>query len=207
MDVFIVSKTKMKNAVCVGAVSQDGRYVRMLTENGRNQDKDTQFDIGDVWAIEYKERESKIPPHIEDILVGNMTFKFTSTLEKMVLFLNKRLKIKTISGIPDLLYDGLLRWTNAGSGYISKRIGIPNNSVGFWIIDKDLIRTEFKGKIKYEYPNSLGLGYKRITYVGTQESIDVIPEGTLVRVSLARWWSPNGSNIEERCYLQLSGWY
>ena len=206
MDVFIVSKTKMKNLVCVGAVSQDGRYVRMLTENGRNQDKDTQFDIGDVWAIEHKERENIIPPHIEDVLVGNMTYKFTTpTIEKMVLFLEKRLKIKIINGGLSQLYDGLLRWTNGGSGYISKRVGVPSNSVGFWVLDKDLTRTEFKGKIKYEYPNSLG--YKRITYVGTQESIDVIPEGTLVRVSLARWWSPQNSNIEERCYLQLSGWY
>ena len=39
--------------------------------------------------------------------------------------------------------------------------------------------------------------------------IKVIPAGTLVRVSLARWWRPEDSepNFEERCYLQLSGWY
>ena len=33
-----------------------------------------------------------------------------------------------------------------------------------------------------------------------------IPLNTLVRISLARWWVPAGMS-EERCYLQLSGWY
>jgi hypothetical protein len=28
-----------------------------------------------------------------------------------------------------------------------------------------------------------------------------------VRVSLARWWRHERSEIEPRCYLQLSGWY
>jgi hypothetical protein len=29
----------------------------------------------------------------------------------------------------------------------------------------------------------------------------------LVRVSLAGWWKPDDSDIEPRCYLQLSGWF
>jgi len=33
-----------------------------------------------------------------------------------------------------------------------------------------------------------------------------IPADTLLRVSLARWWDNEGRH-EERCYLQLSGWY
>jgi len=206
MDVIIVSKTKMKNAVCVGAVSQDGRYVRMLTDKGYNQPEDTPFDVGDVWAIEYREKEDKTPPHVEDILVGNITFKFTiPTLNKMVQFLKERLDIKVIGGEIYKLYDGLLRWTSGGSGYITKRVGIPNNSVGFWITDRNLTKIEYNGKIKYEYSD--GFSIKKISYVGLQEAVEVIPSGTLVRVSLARWWSPLDTDIEERCYLQLSGWY
>lgn len=45
-----------------------------------------------------------------------------------------------------------------------------------------------------------------IKYVGFAEPINKIPAGTLVRVSLARWWRPTETS-EERCYLQLSGWY
>lgn len=33
-----------------------------------------------------------------------------------------------------------------------------------------------------------------------------MPKGTLVRLSLARWWSPNQGR-DKRCYLQLSGFY
>ena len=48
-----------------------------------------------------------------------------------------------------------------------------------------------------------------LKYVGEESPIKVIPAGTLVRVSLARWWRPEDSepNFEKRCYLQLSGWY
>jgi hypothetical protein len=28
-----------------------------------------------------------------------------------------------------------------------------------------------------------------------------------MRISLARWWKPDDSELSERCYLQLSGWY
>jgi hypothetical protein len=39
------------------------------------------------------------------------------------------------------------------------------------------------------------------------DAIAVIPDGALIRFSLARWKAfPPGVN-EERCYLQLSGWY
>jgi hypothetical protein len=45
-----------------------------------------------------------------------------------------------------------------------------------------------------------------ITYVGFEPAIELITHGSLVRVSLARWWRPDDDS-EERCYLQLSGWY
>ena len=45
-------------------------------------------------------------------------------------------------------------------------------------------------------------------YVGFADPIERIPKGALVRVSLARWWRPDDApDMEERCYLQLSGWF
>jgi hypothetical protein len=39
-------------------------------------------------------------------------------------------------------------------------------------------------------------------------SIPIIKANTLIPVSLAKWWHPKENpNIEDRCYLQLSGWY
>lgn len=41
---------------------------------------------------------------------------------------------------------------------------------------------------------------------GFQTPLDYIPQGTVLRMSLANWWK-KGDSDEERCYLQLSGWY
>lgn len=48
---------------------------------------------------------------------------------------------------------------------------------------------------------------KQIVYKGNQTALEVIPKGRLIRLSLAKWWKPEDSDIEARCYLQLSGWY
>jgi len=202
MDVIIVSNTHMSNASCVGGVAGSGRFVRLLDENGYNQDIDTPLKIGSVWTIKFENRPNKRPPHIEDILVTNMTFKFSfGSTKKMVEYLIKKLKIKIWRGSTEILFGGKLQWTNGGSGYISEIGEIPDNSVGFWIPDQDLSRKDFKEKVRYSYP----LRWRNLPFVGFQKPVDRIPAGTMVRVSLARWWSP--SEDEERCYLQLSGWY
>ncbi len=202
MDVIIVSKTHMSNAACVGAISGNGKFVRLLDKNGHNQDIETSLKIGDVWTINYQERPNKIAPHIEDILVTNMTFKVSfGTIKEMIKYLREKLKVKVWSGSTEVLFDGKIQWTSGGSGYISKTGEIPDNSVGFWIPDQDLPRKDFKEKVRYSYP----IRWRNISYVGYQNPVDRIPANTLVRVSLARWWTPNED--EERCYLQLSGWY
>lgn len=202
MDVIIVSKTHMSSAACVGGVLANGRFVRLLNSDGYNQDSDTDLEVGDVYTITFSDRTEKNPPHVEDILVHSMKHKFSFlTIEKMVEYLTEKLKVKVWKGSTEILFDNNLQWTSGGSGYISESGGIPDNSVGFWIPDKDLIRKDYNEKVRYSYP----IRWRNISFVGFQEPVDKIPAGTLVRVSLARWWSPNDD--EERCYLQLSGWY
>lgn len=202
MDVIIVSKTHMSSAACVGGVLANGRFVRLLDSDGYNQDSDTDLEVGDVYTITFSERTEKTPPHVEDILVHTMEHKFSfSSIEKMVEYLTDKLKVKIWRGSTEVLFDGNLEWTSGGSGYISESGEIPKNSVGFWIPDRDLNRKDYNEKVRYSYP----IRWRNISYVGYQNPVDKIPAGTLVRVSLARWWSPNED--EERCYLQLSGWY
>ena len=202
MDVIIVSKTHMSSAACVGGVFANGRFVRLLDSDGYNQDSDTGLEVGDVYTITFSERREKTPPHVEDILVHTMDHKFSfSSIEKMVEYLTDKLKVKIWRGSTAVLFDGNLEWTSGGSGYISESGGIPDNSVGFWIPDRDLNRKDYNEKVRYSYP----IRWRNISYVGYQNPVDNIPAGTLVRFSLARWWSRNED--EERCYLQLSGWY
>ena len=40
MKVLIVSKTHMNTGVCVGGITFDGRFVRLLDNNGHNQSDD-----------------------------------------------------------------------------------------------------------------------------------------------------------------------
>lgn len=218
MDVIILSKTKMRSNVCVGAISGSGRYLRLLTSNGENQPVDTKFNVCDVYTIECEEVGHTRPPHIEDVKVNSATKKFTFSMANMVSYLRDELKIKIWKGSPNNLFDGKLLWTDSGSGYISASHEIPENSVGFWITEHDLTRRDYKDKIRYSHPpiqNSTfieGLGdvlgqreWRNFTYVGSDEALNIIPKNTIIRVSLARWWGEYSD--DERCYLQLSGWY
>jgi len=202
MDVIIVSKTHMSNSACVGGILANGRMVRLLRSDGSNHDIDTSLKIGEVYTINFLERNDKKSPHIEDILIVTLNYKFTfSSIAKMIYYLKVKLKIKIWHGNTDLLFDECLLWTNSGSGYISKSGKIPSTSVGFWISDKNLSRNDYNEKVRYSYP----IRWRNIPFVGFQNPVEIIPAGTLLRISLARWWTPNDE--EERCYLQLSGWY
>jgi 1-acyl-sn-glycerol-3-phosphate acyltransferase len=79
-----------------------------------------------------------------------------------------------------------------------------DHSVCFWELEKDLLLYfSKKNKIRYRYDDNEF--YINIPFVGYQPPIPFIPAGTVVRLSLARWWA--GTGEEPRCYLQLSGWY
>lgn len=205
MDVIIVAKTHMSNAACVGGVLANGRLVRLLNEYGYNQNSDTDLEVGRVYTISFNERSNNQPPHVEDILVTSISYKFTfSSVQRMVEYLTDKLNVAIWKGSPDVLFNGKLQWTDFGSGYISENSEIPDCSVGFWISDRNLTKNISYEKVRYNYPNVYGR--RSLPYVGFNESIDMIPSGTLIRVSLARWWDRNGET-EERCSLQLSGWY
>lgn len=202
--IIIVSKTHMTNAACVGGITTNGKYVRLLNVGGNNQPKNTDFEVGQFWDIEYVERTNLLPPHIEDIIITSK--KLVGTLKK------ERTMLQTVQlygatiwkGSPDKLFDNSLRWTDNGSGYISDKSDIPNNSVGFWIPDRNLTKRVYYDKVRYSYP--IPIGWRSLPYVGFDSAVEVIPAGTLLRVSLARCWDTDGST-EYRCSLQLSGWY
>lgn len=219
MDVIIVSKTQMKNNVCVGGILANGKHVRLLKANGYYQDPDTKFNIGDVYTINFIEKSNPRPPHVEDILVTSQQFKFSfESVQLMTQYLTNKLNIDIWQGRIDLLFDGKLQWTDKNSGYISEQGGVSDRSTGFWILDQDLVRNDYGEKVRYDYqlplkqPDSIddlwnfiiSTQTKHISFVGFQEPIAIIPAGTLVRVSLARWWTHEN---EEKCFLQLSGWY
>lgn len=203
MDVLILSKTHMNNGkCCIGGITDSGRHVRLLTLTGENQPENTDLNPRQVWEVEFAERPNMTPPHVEDVLVSSRNLKGHLKDEVTILELIKQRNIQIWRGSPDFLFDGKIQWTNGGSGFINSE-SIPEHSVGFWISDKDLLKKEFNG-IRYIYSNHNS--WRSLKFVGFQTAVDKLPKGTLLRVSLARWWQQD-ENTEERCYLQLSGWY
>ncbi|MBT9100102.1 hypothetical protein KFZ76_20575 [Methylovulum psychrotolerans] len=195
MNVLIVSKTRMGDYYrCVGGIEiGTNKAVRLLQQDGNYQSADTTFQIGEVWDIQCTPQIPVIPPHIEGVCVYKQKLIGTRNVRNYIL--NSTINIWR-GGIANL-FDDLIDFTGNGSGYISHQNGVPRNSTGFWICNTDL---DYDDK---HYSD----GMYRIKYAGLPKPLPRIPKGTLVRVSLPKWWKPDGVDMEERCYVQLSGWY
>jgi hypothetical protein len=203
MNILIVGKTRMTTGVCVGGLAlETNRSVRLLPETGINHNTDTPFKVGQIWDMEIVDSEHLQPPHVEDVRIKKC--KLIGQQDHLMRFLGDR--IKPWCGRPNVLFDGRVRFTQSDSGFIARSSGVPKQSTGFWISDRKLERNEIYSKLKYSYisPNC----NLNIPFVGFDTPIQLLKAGTLLRVSLARWWKPEeNSEVEERCYLQLSGWY
>lgn len=202
-DVLIVAKTHAYGGACVGGLDLTcGRSVRLLRSGHRMQRIDTRYEVGQIWTLTYNVCKELVAPHLEDVEVLRGTLKQECPdCRAMVL---EREKVCT--GSPDDLYDGQLDVTTAGRGFLSRRMEIPQYSVQFWCPECALRLDEDEhGQNYYTYTGRSRVAELR--YVGFARPMQVIPDHALVRVSLATWWRPDGSRIEERCYLQLSGWF
>ncbi|MDR1455328.1 MAG: hypothetical protein LBJ01_06730 [Tannerella sp.] len=207
--ILIVSKTKMANGyVCVGGIDMDKSIsVRLLDVGGYPEMKeDCPYNVREVWEIEYT-RHPRPLPHSEDIKVCDRRQIGALRQDLSMLDVLKKSNYGIYSGSIRNCFEGKLKCRDSGAFYISND-HIPNSSTCFWICDKSIVRSDYQGKIRYNYRDpSRRWGYN-ITFVGIDENpIQTIPQDSLVRLSLAHWWSPDDSDDEERCYLQLSGWY
>jgi hypothetical protein len=200
MKVLIAGRTKMHGSSrCIGGITESGKSVRLIQARGRNWDSSAPFKIGELWEIDFAALSATTPPHVEDVLVKS--YKLLGVEKKPRNYLLAR--IAPWCGGIDELYDGLVGYTGKNNGYISHSTGLPDRSTWFWTPDQDLVLRE-DGK-HYDYVD--GFISKGLSYKGEPKALSTIPGGTLVRVSLARWWKPDDvDDLEERCYLQLSGW-
>lgn len=202
--VLIVSRTRMRNNnVCVGGIDVNtGAALRLLNPNGSHEEASTcPYRIRDVWELDYKHAIPGRPdPHSEDTIVNSRTK--TGVLKhdiSMLDFLHPR-NIRIYQG-------SLLNVTENGTLFINHD-NVPRNSTCFWICDRDINRCDYNGKVRFNYDNNTRRWGYNISWVGENlDPANTIPAQTLVRLSLANWWAPDDSDIEKRCYLQISGIY
>ncbi len=204
MEVLIVAKTHLTEGACIGALDRNGRCLRLLDETGGHQHANCPFNVKQVWEITSRKANKLIPPHVEDVKVLHKEYRRMLREGQTMLQVLDRCSVRVWKGSPEVLFDGYLAWSKGGSGYISRTGGIPKQSVGFWVSDKDLFKYNVYERIRYRYPDWRHL--RSLPFVGFDTPDEIIPAGTLLRVSLARWWDKEGET-EERCSLQLSGWY
>jgi len=201
MEVLILSKTKYGTTqVCVGGICVSNKqFIRLLNQGGYYQPADTQFNIGDIWDITFTINPNRKEPHNEDVTIH--TYKFARKIYQLETYI-KNMGVPIWENNVANIFESKILWQRNGKGYFSENIkNYPSHSVGFWISDVDL-----------RYSNGFYIcennGVSRqIVYKGNQTALQVIPRGRLIRLSLAKWWKPEDSDIEARCYLQLSGWY
>jgi len=201
-QVLIVAKTRARGGACVGGLALERlRNVRLLETNGE-ECSGSDYQVGDLWDMVYTVPGDLLPPHLEDVIVEGR--RRTGAIAELASFLRER--VQPWEGPPERLFDGLLQPTDTGSGYVSAATGVPTMSVGFWLPDQPLTRVAEGSSVRYRYPGPYGV--RSLTYVGLVPAVERLPAGTLLRVSLARWWrNPDAGGQEARCYLQLSGWY
>jgi len=202
MEVLILSKTVYGQRFCIGGILlKDLKPVRLLYPGGYYPSADTSFNIGDVWDIEFVAVKEISEPHNEDVVVRAQNFlRKQSELKQFIL----NMGVPIWNGHIEKIFDSKLTWPGSGKGYLSKnRPDFPQHSTGFWINDKPL---KFYGE-HYSYPTGRLLITRKLKYKGVPGAVNTIPDNSLIRVSLAKWWLRPDSNDELRCYAQLSGWY
>lgn len=199
--ILIVSRTQMNNGVCVGGIDENScELVRLHNDRGGNLSIDAPYQIGDRWEMNIKTAWNvRSKPHVEDKQtipirkIGNVGTQGIINFIHSHFFGNR-----LIRGHIQKTFEGCLNFV--GNKNFINHNRIPSFSTQFWIADDHLKHIVQYGKHYYLYKEF------KIKYVGLQNTIDVIPAGTIIRLSLANWWDGDGSG-EDRCYLQLSGWY
>lgn len=203
-DVLIVARTQMGGGnVCIGGFDISTKSnIRLLTSAGGNQPASVPFQIGQIWKIAYTPKVNLTPPHLEDVMVQSSQLSSTLSSTEIISFITQNCSV--VSGALTGLFGGAVKSPLRHASYIDSS-SVPNHSVCFWRPNSDLTHTNSFNKDKYHFVDQEHDAY--FAYVGLVPSVAVIPQGSIVRISLPRWWAPPDSSAPKVCYLQLSGWY
>jgi hypothetical protein len=201
--VVIVAKTRFGDyQMCIGAHDlEDGfRSLRLFRQDGAYLDRSAALEIGDVFELNYTPSAGARPPHVEDVRVARSSGVRVGVeigLASLIIA-NDRVWQSVAE-----LFDGCLRYTERGAGYVSEGGPLPSRSTGYWLIDGPLRRVTYEDTVRYQWDGPGEL--YRLTYVGLAEAPQTIRAGSLVRLSLSQAYEP--PNLPRGYWLQLSGWF
>jgi hypothetical protein len=204
MKVLVVARTRIsRDVVCVGGIDvETRRSLRLLGSDGHNLPEAKPIRPGEIWELAYTPALRVEPPHVEDVILshGHKVDDIADMKSEIVQLM------EPWQGRLETIFDGRLDTTDGGSAFIRRTPPLPSRSTGFWVAPDDVPKSKFDDYgVKYWFPD--GQAIRKVTYKGMDDPIDVIPAGALIRFSLSRWAEFPPGVGEDRCYLQLSGWY
>jgi hypothetical protein len=193
-QILIVSKTHMRNGLCISGIDLATRAsLRLLPQGANSQPSNSPLDIGDVWEATYRSRGTPAP-FVED---ADTTLGSRLRSEDVGAYIEAHLPV--VVGTTDAIYEGRLDW-NPHKGYLEP-LQPTGYSTQFWRTAENLIRYDENESFIFWEPVSK----RRIRWVGVAAAPERIPAGSLVRLSLSR---PFAGNLDhDVCWLQLSGVY
>jgi hypothetical protein len=196
-EVVIVATTVQGSLVCVGALDASGSSYRLHEQNGWSP-VSGRYEVGQRWSVEGSFHPGPAPFR-EDYRV---TRARRVGVERDLAAFARRHARNVWDGPLSSIFDGCL--TMARRPYLASGGCLPPSSTGFWVSDRDSTREEVRDGFQYSFDGH------RLVYKGTGLAPPRIARGSVLRVSLARWWAggsaapfPDGP----RCFTQLSAAY
>lgn len=220
--VAIVARTRVNDTdLCIGALDLETfECLRLSTSDGLGFNHDAPFAVGTCWLMNYvpKSQSHIESPHVEDVNVRS--FSATSMeidLARVIVENQARLPVWT--GSPSSIFDGVLRGLplheqgRYSGGLFLFRDSLDDDStrsLGFWIPDRQLRVTtqQRRNKGPRQLVNYVVADGSTPTYAIGHSGLSILPAiiaaGSVLSVSLARWWSPSDiPGAESRCTLQV----
>jgi hypothetical protein len=115
--------------VCIGALSEEGENLRLMNANcASSLAAESPYLVGDEWEIVCSHCGARKPPHVEDVAVS-MAARIGSKADLKDYIVSRS---KQWRGPIDALFDGKIRFTGNGGGYVAEP-GISSGATGFWL--------------------------------------------------------------------------
>ncbi len=215
---IVVAVTRMREGRrCVGALEVDPapdgyiplRNLRLHKSDGAYfHVQEFPFHVGQILEVEYTPSPNRRLPHTEDCRVHKLhpTGELQPPLADAIMAIISRNSVVPVyKDSIDSTFEGILEVDpDTGIRSVSQQGGIPNFSTCFWIAhhEVEVWRTsEGRVRLRSEAWNI------SVPYVGESPLVeDLIPAGSLLRLSLSRWWRKTPDALP-RCYLQVSQYY
>ncbi|SFA62711.1 hypothetical protein SAMN04487972_1641 [Paracoccus halophilus] len=212
-DVIIMARTVMgTDGRCIGAYDiGNKRNIRLLNENGEKQPPSFPYRVGDRIQASYVDLPFNDirKPHTEDVLLVRHSLKRSYSMNGLSQSIKSNIYVNS-GGILNCFSGFLASEKLEGDSHMRGSLCIPpgcrlDHSVCFWEADADL-RLSFNSYEKLAYTYKIGERTIKIPFTGDHDPPEEVSKGTIVRLSLARWWRPNNKQ-QWRCQLQISGSY